>query len=375
MLTLAYAIPVLACAVMYAGLGFGADWTSYAAVAGCGWTLAALCQWVCRSATVHRTEYVGAYLTGVYHEYAWTERVPATEVVTDEQGMRHAVERVDLYVHPDRYYVQTSRGTCMDVGLDFFCRVRDVWAQPRADDRWHDARIEGGVRRGCHYALPSGCLTEKGIADDRQASLFPVAEPVCYIDRARGMAAWLSYGHVSRKRAMERGLIDYPERDKAHDVPAVCSRDCDVPQDIDRAYRLFNAVVAARRHMRLYVLVYDARRHDTEVVVRQRAYWNGGGQNELVVCLGMDNGRVQWAQAFSQADATGLERAVESWMRHHVDNALQQFLPWLETQLGLWPGCAVMPSKQVPGLTSAEGLLVNAAAFIGAVGQLSVLLR
>lgn len=368
MLALAYSIPVLACMVMYAVLGFGTDWTSYAVVAGCGWTLTALCHQVCRSAMAHRTEYTGSYLTSIYHEKAWTERVPCTQIEHDAQGKPHTTNGTDLYTHPCRYYALTQRGTSLNISEALFNQVRDTWARPRTDDQWSALCIQGGTRFGCHY--------QRGESD----AFFPITEAIHYTSRRQGLGAILRYGYIQESKALEEGLIEYPAIDDMHDAPTLCSNDFAVPTDADTAYRRFNAIVAPRHHMRVYLLLYDARRHGTEVVARQQAFWHGGGKNELVVCLGVDDNTVQWSQAFASTHCPELLKAIGQWFEQPSQpqpwhKQLLSFLPWLEQRLSLWPACALdtLPITH-RGLSHRQQCTVSAAAFIGTVGPLTFFL-
>ena len=52
---------------------------------------------------------------------------------------------------------------------------------------------------------------------------------------------------------------------------------------------------------------------DIEISEKQRSYWKGGNKNELVVCLGIKDNKVNWCNTFSWCDVPTIDVKTESY--------------------------------------------------------------
>jgi hypothetical protein len=52
-----------------------------------------------------------------------------------------------------------------------------------------------------------------------------------------------------------------------------------------------------------------------EIASRQRDYWAGGNKNEVVMCLGISKGKIEWARGFGWADSPELQVRLSNILR------------------------------------------------------------
>lgn len=331
MIALVYLIPALACLFLHFGFHYEGNWSAYAWIIGCGEATVGLLHWAFYRSFTSCREFLGSRVASIHYEAPWTEIVVRYETKTDSKGRTQTVRRVSYVYHPEQYYFYTTIGSSFGMSGSFFCQIRDLWRVSMHRDRWTGSNIRGGVRTGYHYNFFD--LEPLRYSDIRY--WVPVTESHSYKNKIRCSNSIFKFEKISKERAIELGLIDYPVI-SGFDAPAVLSKDYGVPYYADDLFRKFNAGVAPRSQMRLYVLLFD-RQKGIEISELQRAYWQGGNKNEFVICIGLDAlGEVYWARAFSWADEQQLEVEIAQELvnRKILDwNFLYQ---WLESNINRW---------------------------------------
>lgn len=111
--------------------------------------------------------------------------------------------------------------------------------------------------------------------------------------------------YISKEEAEKKNLYNYP-RFNGYKQQVVLGLDSlyttDKVQYIEKLYQYFNGVHGPKNRMKLFVcLFYDK---PIKIAFDQEAYWDGGNQNELVVCIGLNRQTKQldWVKAFSWTD-------------------------------------------------------------------------
>lgn len=331
MIALAYIIPLLACLLLpYLFNPYG-RWEPYAIVAGAGYLLTGLTHWLCYRARTKCREFLGGYIVTIYYEAPWTEIVIVTQTYTDKRGNTHTRRRKEYVYHPEKYYFDTNLGTRHNCSDGFFDSVRSLWQVVCHEDVWYGSEISGGSRRGCNYDY----YDARGSDESRAARVWTVTEPHKYTNKIRNSNSIFRFEKIGRTQAITLGLIDYPEIID-FDAPTILSDCFDVPETVERQFRLFNSVTAPEVEMHLFVLLFDASRHGVDIVEKQRAYWHGGNKNEFVVCLGVERGETKWARAFSWVDEPVLEVKTADWFLKNPKADLADFLEWLYANYSIW---------------------------------------
>ena len=303
MIAPAYLLPPLACLLLRFGFDFRGGAQPYLLILLFGeLTVGGLhgfflhWQWTA-------TEFLGSLVSSIHREDAWIELVHSTERRTDSSGRSYSVSRVRERRHGEKYYFRTTIGSEFTCGREFFQRVAAIWSdfRPRRN-YWSGTHIKGGRRYGLFYTTAD--FMEAHGSDPRY--WVPVTEKHRYKNRIRRSNSIFKFEHISRARAEENGLCDYPKIID-FDAPCILSRDVPVSPRADEMFRKFNGRYASRWQMRLYNLLFDASR-GAGVSELQRQYWQGGHKNEFTICLGVTpDDRIAWARAFSWADSQKIE--------------------------------------------------------------------
>lgn len=113
-----------------------------------------------------------------------------------------------------------------------------------------------------------------------------------------------NYPNIEKDKARTSGLYEYPEVGQYNYQPSVIGI-----QDLNSKNRAkivktldyINGAYGRKYKVKVFTLFYKNR--DIDTAFQQEAYWDGGNQNEIVVCIGLDNlGNIEWVKPFSWCD-------------------------------------------------------------------------
>lgn len=331
MIAFAYAIPIITCLLLHFEFGYKGPGIAYFWIIILGEAIVGLLHWLGYSLHTSKTEYLGSMVRDINHEDSWTELVEVRETKTDSKGNSYTVTRIEERYHEEKYYFHTTLGTKFNTSYGFYSEVRDLWKLPSNVLRWSGSHIKGGVRFGTSYEMADFDYEQR----ENPKNWVPITESHSYTNKVQSSNSIFKFEKISDKEASEMGLLKYPAI-YSHDAPCVLSNDISVSPDVDEMFRKFNAKFAPEFQMRLYILLFDAKR-GVGISEQQRAYWQGGNKNEFVVCIGMKpNGTVEWARAFSWADEQSKEVETTQWLMHNPTLDWEEFYEWLKWNLMDW---------------------------------------
>jgi hypothetical protein len=266
------------------------------------------------------TEYLSYYITEIRHYDAWNEEVEHTrevEVGRDKDG--RLIYRTETYTtieyHPEcceAYYNDDffPRG----LSKKDFERLRDLWKTPMRfiDMHRNYYTIDGDAQE---YAW-----------DGEWDHMETLTIPHTYSNMIQGSGSVLKFREIKPEEAKELGLYDY-------DIKSVYGiRD----SEIEKKFSYLNAMYGKSKEVHFLVLIYDAEKYSSEVSEDQRAYWQGGNKNEFVICLGVENNQIKWANCFSWQEDKTMETVCRSWLMENKTMNLLALGDWLEANLGMW---------------------------------------
>jgi hypothetical protein len=104
--------------------------------------------------------------------------------------------------------------------------------------------------------------------------------------------------------AKSQGLYDYPgfyDDYKQRAVLGLDSFNIQGRDTIQRMFEFFNGYMGPRFKVKVFTLLY--RNKPIDIAFKQEQYWQGGNQNEFVVCIGLnDTLGVDWVKPFTWCD-------------------------------------------------------------------------
>lgn len=337
MVAFLYLLPLLSCVVLFAITGSYYEWYVYAIIVGGSMLFTGLIHWIMYRYRTRSNEYLGSFIVSIRHDDAWVERVVYTERVSDGKGGYREVKRVRYIPHPDEYSYNTSIGSSYYFSSDDYYGIKRLWDTPCHHEQIFGAHIQGGVRFYQTYeyrdfldAMPTDNPFEN---DEVYRTMIPITEEHSYVNKIKNSNSIFRFENVTKKRAEELGLWDYP---KVYGMDMSPILGLDVDGAINEQFRMLNAYYGALCEFRLFLLFFDSSTQGIDIAEKQRAYWKGGNKNEFVVCIGLNNGVVEWSRAFSWMDEPVLSVKIEDYFRTNPTLDLMALHGWIRENLGHW---------------------------------------
>jgi hypothetical protein len=113
-----------------------------------------------------------------------------------------------------------------------------------------------------------------------------------------------NYPNIEKDKARTSGLYEYPQFGEYNYQPCVLGiKDFNskVKNRITKSLEYLNGAYGSKYKVKVFTLFYKNR--DIDTAFQQEAYWDGGNQNEIVVCIGLNNlGNIEWIKPFSWCD-------------------------------------------------------------------------
>jgi hypothetical protein len=101
------------------------------------------------------------------------------------------------------------------------------------------------------------------------------------------------YRDWTKEEVKAKGLYDYPtlnNRDQSNIIGYPTT------DSIKKLYSYLNGYFGSIHHGRYYLLFYDNKSQD--IALSQESYWKNGNQNEVVICIGHNKGKLLWVKVF-----------------------------------------------------------------------------
>lgn len=248
------------------------------------------------------TEYLGDYITKVRHYDDWDEWVHRTCTRTVKSGKTTITQTYDCsyrQYHPERwsYFDQDGEEHWLFYEEEFDEIVR----------RFGTKMIFVDMHRRYY--------TDDGDAQDyywsgSEETAWPVTHSHKYTNKLQNSRSIFNFEEIDKEYADSIGLYDYPPIEM-YDQNPILSHTIKLPKNQEDALRFTNGFYGKKHQFRVFVLLFENK--DIEISEKQRSYWKGGNKNELVVCLGVKDNKVDWCNAFSWCDVPTIDVKTETY--------------------------------------------------------------
>lgn len=109
---------------------------------------------------------------------------------------------------------------------------------------------------------------------------------------------------ITPEDAKNLGLYDYPTLGQYnHQNSVIGFSKVEIPNEhrMQTVLNYLNGKLGPKKKVRIYTLLFVDK--EIDIAFKQEAYWDGGNQNELVVCIGTDKkGNIKWCKPFTWCD-------------------------------------------------------------------------
>lgn len=230
-------------------------------------------------------EYLSGYVVKMVHENAWVERVRTRETRT-ENGKTVTETKIKYVHHPDKWYEVLNTGENITVTSRFYDYYRNMWGGEYYISVHHSNLESGG-----------GGYEFKWNGDEGQSCTATYTGR--YRNPLRNTNSIFRGTRMKRKMAKKIGLFDYPSVKDSEQQVILRHEAVNCPDDFfmaNVALQRLNAFCGSKHQIHVFILLFPA---DMGIGISQQQYdyWKSLNKNELVVCLGIDDGKVKWTRA------------------------------------------------------------------------------
>ena len=269
---------------------------------------------------VHDTEYLGGYVLKATHYEDWDETVLVTRVVTTGKTTRTYVVPERRY-HPDEYtYTSSIDSSERSISKNVYMAMKKQMNSPEQfRDMNRDYRSKDGDAYDIYW---------NGKIED----MYDITKSHSYENKVAATQSHNIYKgqRITRKKALELGLYDYPPIDRYEIQNPILGPISDT--SAIKAIRMLNACFGKEYQFRMYICIFPNKA--MEISELQKQYWEVGNKNEFVVCLGMQNDTtVSWVNSFSWCDEPILEVLTRTWFAEHPTLDIPMYAQFLAEKI------------------------------------------
>jgi hypothetical protein len=249
-------------------------------------------------------EYNGHVIThAVYYEY-WETYVHKTcyTTVSCGKGCTTTVPYDCSYCdqYPAKWIAYDNGGNQFEISKDRYDQMRYKWQSPqdfvqmsRSVNYYGSCGKDGNAYRitwnGNIYASESSVITKS------------------FENKLKVNHSAFSYPDINQDQAASIGLYEYPGFYDTYKQKCILGLDSvkGMPEllrgRVETQMQYINGNLGPKYKCKVFTLLF--RNKPIDIAFKQEAYWEGGNQNELVVCIGINDAQeIEWVKPFSWCD-------------------------------------------------------------------------
>jgi hypothetical protein len=250
---------------------------------------------------VSDTEYNGSLVNKVRYYEAWETWVEQTcrkeyecgtkenpKTCYKEEDCSYCDENSEKYLAYDingkEYYISSSQ----------YQRLKTEWSNSKF--------IELNRRINHHWTCGKDGDAYESIWDNKIEHSESNVWTTSYENKTKVSHSTFHYQDISDEQAITLGLYQYPHFFDVYKQQVLLGNFnkyvVNYPT-IERKYQYLDSKLGLEKNARFYILLFEDKPLD--IALRQEAYWEGGNDNEVIICIGIDSKTksLTWVKPFS----------------------------------------------------------------------------
>jgi len=193
----------------------------------------------------------------------------------------------------------TADGLSFRIDQNYYNKLKQQWsATPVFIELNRSINSHNGLFKG-------GCGQDGNAYEIRWDSKVETSEGAVtehpFINMIKVNHSAFSFKSIDKEVADSLGLYSYPKNYSFYKQRCLLSHNMLFTELEHRKLEYLNAVLGPKNKVKIFTLIFKNKPID--VAFKQEQYWEGGNQNELVVCIGVDDAKnIQWVKPFSWCD-------------------------------------------------------------------------
>lgn len=283
------------------------------------------------------TEYLGSYIKSVNYYEPWDEEVPCRHPIYCTRSVPYScgssksprtcyrtetyvcghVHAYDVDYHSEHWTKEDNYSKEYSISKSEYLSLKKLF---NTKDQFVELNRDYHSIDGDEYVTPWAGEPERSSTIVKEGS---------YTNKIRASHSVFKFEEITEKEKEKWGLYDYPSISDYRQKVVLGAK---LSPTTERKLQYINGYYGPKKQFKMFILFFKNK--STNVIHKQRSYWEGGNKNELVICIGVDGkGEFQWVDAFSWMSKPALEVEVESYISSNRDMTLKSFADWMPKQV------------------------------------------
>lgn len=249
------------------------------------------------------TEYMMGYVKKIEHVEQWEEWIEETcsyECCCDDKGNGCQTIEYDCsyeYTHSPYWQVVTDGGKVIGISEQEYYDIKRLWNLPEFSDEIHkyeDNSNNGRNKDGTYFSTTLNNTSNL-------AKILPLTWTHTYENRTQAASSVFNFEEIDTNIKSQYNLVDYPVV-KNYETNSILGYN----KGLDNKYvNKLNSLIARNKQLKVFYIIFDGQ---PEMAGHyQEQYWKGGNKNEMNICIGTYDGKIDWVYAFSWSEAEKLK--------------------------------------------------------------------
>lgn len=256
--------------------------------------------WMMKEVTLRDSEYRGDLVTEARYYESYETWVDATCYRSYDCGTKDIPQTCqEAYdcsycknVSPE-WKIVTRNGITQRISQNKYADIKSKWQNEAFVELDRDIDFHGS----CGDDGDMYRVNWDNLVSDSESFVWEAA----FTNPVKASHSAFKYENIPDSTAAKMGLYPYPKFiDQYRQIPLL-SRNFIFHDSVYRAFEFLNADLGPTKKVKVFTLLFkDADIHQASL---QEQYWEGGNQNEIVVCMGVDSAlNITWVKPFSWCD-------------------------------------------------------------------------
>lgn len=233
--------------------------------------------------TIGDTEWYGDYVLSAEHHEDWNEYIHKTCSKTVGSGDNKRTVTYDCsYVeyHPEYFCIKTFLGNEYKIDKTKYKNLKTRWVN-QTQIGYH----RGHTNDGYIYATKF---------NSQEKDMECLSVPHYYQNKVAQSDSVFKFKEITQKQAKSIGLYEYQTLSGYASRSVLGYTNC-------HELEVLNALYGSKYQCRVLFLVFKDK--PKSIAFDQRDYWQNGNKNELVICIGTKNNKLDWCEVFSWSES------------------------------------------------------------------------
>ena len=261
-------------------------------------------------------EYWGGYWTSFHYEEEWNEyihKICTRQVPSGRDSRGNTIYRTETYdcsyvqYHAAKWYGKNSNGRTLSITKQFYNTHKQNFGHKFENLRRNYHTIDGDRY---NISIPSN-------------KIIPTVTVNSYINKTQFDSSIYKYQGVKKEQLEKYKLFEYPTPNRNHYAPSVLGS---IPKPLNsKSLDKLNATLGRYKQVKVFLLFFN--NQPIKAATLQEQYWAGGNKNELVICCGLRNEKIEWTKSFSWTHSRVLVKETESKLLSM--GTTKEYIDWL----------------------------------------------